>query len=69
VRSRSATGRIHKFQAPGSEHADLGELELSNEWCSECQVASIDKLKCIEKACIKNRVVSKACSNRQGDSK
>ena len=33
----SATGIIYKLQAPRSGHEDPGELELPNEWCSECQ--------------------------------
>jgi len=59
---KSATGKIHKLQAPGSEHADLGKLELPNEWCDECQVAYRDRHTCINKskskAYVENRVVS-----------
>ena len=29
---RSATGRIHKLQAPRSGHEDSGESELPSEW-------------------------------------
>jgi len=51
-----------QLQDLGSRHVDLGESELPNEWCDECQVACRDKHMCIDKfklkACIKNRVVS-----------
>jgi len=46
----SATERIHKLQPPGSEHAGPGELELTNKWCGECQVAYRDKHTCIDKS-------------------
>ena len=46
----SATGRIHKLQASESEYEDPGELELPNEWCGECQVASKDKHACNDKS-------------------
>jgi len=46
----SATERIHKLQAPRSRHVNLGEAELSNEWCGECQVACIGKHTYIDKS-------------------
>ena len=46
----SATRRIHKLQALKSGHADLGESELPNEWCGECQVACRNKHACINKS-------------------
>ena len=46
----SATGRIHKLQAPRSKYADSGNQKLSNEWCDECQVACIIRHTCIDKS-------------------
>ena len=46
----SATRKIHKLQGLKSEHAGLGESELPNEWCGECQVAYMDKHTCIDKS-------------------
>ena len=52
-----------KLQALRSGHADLGESELLNEWCDECQVTCRDKYTCIDKsksqACVEIHVVSK----------
>ena len=46
----SATGRIHKLQAPKPGHEDPEESELPDEWWCESQMASIDKHTCIDKS-------------------
>ena len=64
-RNRCATLITRKsttVQTLRSENTGLGESELPNEWCGECQVTYIDKHMCIDKfkskACIENRVMS-----------
>jgi len=60
----SATGRIYKLQAPGSEHVGPGESELPKELCGESQVACINRHTWIDKSESKSMYWKSCCEHK-----